>query len=88
MITEAHLLSVIDAFSSAKGWKDATISSHVFNDGKKVAQLRAGGSITLSRLNEAFYYLSKNWPDNAVWPDSVDRPLIEIVPAQIEEPPS
>jgi hypothetical protein len=82
MITEAHLLSVIDAFSSAKGWKDATISSHVFNDGKKVAQLRAGGSITLSRLNEAFYYLSKNWPDNAVWPDSVDRPAIEADPAQ------
>ena len=88
MITEAHLLSVIDAFSAAKGWKDATISSHVFNDGKKVAQLRAGGSITLSRLNEAFYFLSKNWPENAEWPESVQRPTVETVSIQIEEPPS
>lgn len=74
MITEADLLSVIDAFAAARGWKDATISSNVFNDGKKVAQLRAGGTITLSRLNDAFNYLDKNWPEGATWPANVSRP--------------
>lgn len=74
MITETDLLSVIDAFSAAKGWKDATVSSNVFNDGKKVAQLRAGKTITLTRLNDALNYLDKNWPESAQWPANVHRP--------------
>jgi hypothetical protein len=74
MITEADLLAVIDAFSAAYGWKDATASTHLFNDGKKVAQLRAGGTITVSRLNDALQYLSSNWPRGARWPKGVKRP--------------
>lgn len=74
MITEADLLAVIDAFSAAYGWKDATASTHLFNDGKKVAQLRAGGTITVSRLNDALKYLSANWPRGARWPKGVKRP--------------
>jgi hypothetical protein len=74
MLTETDILSVVDAYSAAKGWKDATISSHVFNDGKKIAQLRSGGSITITRANNALKYLSENWPDGAVWPENVNRP--------------
>lgn len=74
MLTEADLLAVVDAFSAAKGLKDATISSHVFNDGKKISQLRNGRSITVSRANFALRFLSKNWPDGADWPDHVPRP--------------
>jgi hypothetical protein len=74
MITELDLLTVIDRFSAAKGWKDATVSSRVFNDGKKVDQLRSGGTITLTRLNDALHFMSVNWPENAEWPDNIWRP--------------
>lgn len=76
MITETDLLAVVDAFSAAKGWKDATISSHVFNDGKKISQLRNGRSITVARANGALRFLSKHWPDGAAWPQHVPRPTM------------
>lgn len=77
MITETDLLSVVDVYSAAKGWKDATSSRHIFNDGKKIAQLRSGGTITLTRLNDALRYLARNWPDDAVWPENIEQPKIE-----------
>ncbi len=74
MITEAHLLSVLDAYAAAKGWTDATTSTRIFNDGKKVGQLREGGTITVSRLNDALQFMSANWPRGARWPKGVKRP--------------
>lgn len=74
MITEASLLSVLDAYSSGKGWKDGTASTRIFNDGKKVSQLRAGASITISRLNEALRRMSEDWPEGVEWPANVNRP--------------
>lgn len=74
MITEDDLLTVIDAYAAANGWTEATASSHVFNDGKKVGQLRAGGTITVTRLNETLKFLSANWPPRTKWPKSVKRP--------------
>lgn len=74
MITEATLLSVVEAYSSGKGWKEATASSRIFNDGKKVSQLRAGASITISRLNDALRFMSDDWPEGVEWPSDVTRP--------------
>lgn len=88
MITELNFLSVVDAFLVAKNWKDATLSSYVFNDGKKITQLRSGKTITLTRLNDALRYLSLNWPENAEWPETVQRPILELKTIPIEEPPS
>lgn len=88
MITELHFLSVVDAFLAAKNWKDGTLSSYVFNDGKKITQLRNGKSITVTRLNDALRYLSTNWPENAEWPEDVQRPILELKTIPIEEPPS
>lgn len=74
MITEDDLLTVIDAYATANGWTEATASSHVFNDGKKVGQLRAGGTITVTRLNETLKFLSANWPKRTRWPKQIKRP--------------
>ena len=88
MITEADFLSVVDAFLLASRWKDATLSSYLFNDGKKLSQLRDGRTLTVSRLNDALRYLSTNWPKDAVWPDSVMRPVLETKTIPIPDPPS
>lgn len=74
MITERDLLSVLDAYSDAHGLADATISYRIFNDGKKISQLRNGGTITVARLNETLQFLSSNWPRGARWPRGVKRP--------------
>lgn len=79
MITEADLLSVVDAYSAAKGWTDATTSTRVFNDGKKIAQLRDGGTITITRLNDTLQFLSSNWPRGARWPKGVKRPSAALI---------
>lgn len=75
MITEASILSVIDAYASATGAEDTTISSRVFADGKKIDAMRRGGSITLRRANEAIQWFSNNWPEAAEWPSDVHRPF-------------
>lgn len=76
MITENDFLLVVDAFAKAEGIKDATVSTRLFNDGKKISSIRAGGSITLQRVNDAMSFMSNNWPDGATWPESVSRPAI------------
>lgn len=83
MLTENDLLSVIDAFIAKTGVNDTTISARIFDDGKRVTQLRAGAGITLRRANDALAYLSAHWPDGAEWPDNVCRPHPQ--PAEVAE---
>lgn len=72
-----HLLSVADAYKSALSIEDTTVSARVFDDSKKLAALRDGADITVSRFNKAMHWFSDNWPDGAVWPKSVARPDME-----------
>ena len=75
----AHLLSVTDAYKSALGIEDTTVSARVFNDSKKLTALRTGADITVGRYNGAMHWFSANWPEGAVWPASVARPAVERV---------
>ena len=70
----ASLLSVIDAFGSARDISDARASTLIFNDGSKVKQLREGKDIGVRTLDRSLQWLSNNWPDGAVWPSDVPRP--------------
>lgn len=77
MINIQHLLSVVDAYRLATGTEDKTVSSRVFADSKKLAALRSGSDLTVSRFNDALRWFSANWPDEAAWPLDVDRPFVE-----------
>lgn len=68
------LLQVIDAYVAATGLADKTVSSRVFKDQKKIAALREGKDITVTRYQVSLQWLSDHWPDNAVWPSGVRRP--------------
>lgn len=77
-ITE--LLSIVDAYMNATGRKETTVSTSVFNDGKKLTGLRAGtADIGTRRYNSALVWFSENWPQGAAWPDGVMRPSAERV---------
>lgn len=69
-----HLLLVIEAYSKASGFSEATLSTKLFNDGKRVALLRAGADINTRTFTRVMKHLSDHWPENADWPAGVDRP--------------
>lgn len=76
MIEVRHLLVAIDVFRKATGLEDVTLSHRLFKDSKKLTALRAGSGITVDRFNNAFVWLSENWPDDTDWPADVPRPVL------------
>lgn len=71
---ERRFISVIDAYIAFLGLSDATASTRILNDGKRLTLIRNGAQITVRRANKALAWLSENWPDGAVWPENVNRP--------------
>jgi len=47
----------------------STVSSRVFNDGKKLKALEGGADISVGRFETAVRWFSMNWPDGAPRPD-------------------
>lgn len=75
MIWTKDILSAADAFLAAVPLQEKTLSGRIFGDQKKIAILRRGGELTTSRANNALIWLSDNWPNGAIWPDGVERPI-------------
>ena len=74
----SQLIAVADAYIAASNRKETTVSTSVFNDGKKLTALRSGAvDIGVRRFNVALEWFSANWPENAVWPECVVRPGVE-----------
>lgn len=78
MIEIETLLTLVDCYSAATGLPDSTVSYRLFDDTKKIANMRAGADITVGRFNHAVRWLSDNWPEGAVWPETIARPVSEI----------
>jgi hypothetical protein len=76
MIGTAELLQLARAYADAEGVSFTTISSRVFNDGKKLDAIAAGSDLYTSRLNRAVVWFSSNWPASAVWPAEIPRPAL------------
>lgn len=82
------VLTLVDAYRSARGLSDARVSTLVFNDGGKVKSLRGGRDIGVRRAEQAIEWFAQNWPANAEWPLGVRRPpapsasLPEVASAQ------
>lgn len=77
MIEIAHLLQLADAFQAVDPVSDTTLSFRVFKDSKKLAALRTGSDITTGRFNDALQWFGDNWPNGAVWPANIPRPLTD-----------
>lgn len=69
-----QFLSVVEAYCRAKGVSEATLSTHLFDHGSKIALLREGKDIMVSRLEAAMAMLSGDWPQGIDWPKGVERP--------------
>lgn len=74
MLTLTAFFIVADRYSEALHLAEATLSSKIFNDGKRLAAIRRGADVGVRRLESALYWLSDNWPDDLHWPAEVSRP--------------
>jgi hypothetical protein len=79
-----HFLSLVDAYRKATGLAEATISTRVMKDGKRLRELRAGRDIGVRRLEEAITWFSDHWPKDAPWPADIPRPeKANLTPEQV-----
>lgn len=74
MTLVSQLLIVTDAYRRARGLSQSRVATLLFNDGKKLALLRAGGDLVTGSYERALAWLSENWPDDTPWPADVRRP--------------
>lgn len=69
-----HLLILAKAYAKATGLSEATISTRVMNDGKRLAAIRSGKDIGSRRLEEAICWFARHWPADVPWPLGISRP--------------
>ncbi len=82
MYSIERLLHLIDAYAAAARLSPSTVSTKIFNDGKRVALIRAGGDIGTRQLARAIQWLSEHWPEGAIWPEGFDRPAPPAIPCE------
>ena len=82
----SDLFTLAAAYGKATGLAEASVSTRVLDGGGRLAQIREGRDIGVRRLRKALAWFSANWPENAVWPESIDRSTRLIDEVQIDEP--
>lgn len=80
-----QIIALTEAFGAARGIQDATVSTMVFADGKRVQAIRNGRDVGVLTTVKAVQWFSDHWPDNAEWPADIARPertdALEVVRA-------
>lgn len=74
MSTIDAFLRLTEAYCAAVGIAEATLSTRLFSDGKRIAEVRRGSDIGSRRLSRAVEWLSANWPDDLDWAADIARP--------------
>ncbi|MDE3023724.1 MAG: hypothetical protein KGI54_18060 [Pseudomonadota bacterium] len=69
------LLRIFNAYCGATRTSEARVSTIVLNGGHRIGSIQAGASFTVRTYERALEWFSANWPENAVWPDGVERPI-------------
>ena len=73
-----QLVIVSDIFANARGIGRKRVSTIVLGQGSKLDAVANGSAdVTTKTWEKAMQYYSNHWPQNAVWPVSIDRPLPE-----------
>lgn len=72
-----QLLCVARRYAELEGIPLSTVSSRVFDDGKKLKVLEEGGDINVGRLERALLWFSERVPEDK-WPADISRPSIPL----------
>jgi hypothetical protein len=76
-----HFFLLVEAYCSATGAAEATLSGKIFSDGKRIAAIRNGSDVGVRRMAIAICWFSEHWPEGAEWPACVPRPILSVAEA-------
>lgn len=68
------LIQLAETYSTATGVSLATIGKRALNDNTFLARIVHGQTFTVRTYDRVVQWLSDNWPKEAAWPQSVERP--------------
>lgn len=74
MTDMTQFLRLVAAYGKATGLAESTISSRLFDDGKRLRMLRDGRDVGIRKVQVAVAWLSDNWPADHPWPSDIPRP--------------
>jgi hypothetical protein len=69
-----QLLVLARAYLAATGLKTTTLSWRLFSDTNKLDAILAGKDLQVGRFENAMVWFAANWPEDAPWPEMVERP--------------
>ena len=70
----ASLITTSDIYCTAVGLSRSRVSTVIFNDGKALDRIAAGGDLTTRSFEKAMLWFAFNWPEATPWPEGVERP--------------
>lgn len=82
-MTIGEFLKLCEAAACAMKIAEATLSTRMLGDGKRISQIRSGKDIGARRLERAADWFAQHWPEGTPWPADVPRPgtsQLAIVP--------
>jgi hypothetical protein len=74
MVSIDIFLELVSRFAEVNGISEATVSTRLFNDGKRLKLLREGGDLGVRKLDDAVQFMSDHWPEGKSWPRNIRRP--------------
>ncbi|WP_377299761.1 hypothetical protein [Rhizobium sp. SGZ-381] len=69
-------MMLVETYAAASRKAEATVSAYLFNDGKRIGEVRSGSDIGVRRLERAVVWLSAHWPQGVAWPEGIPRPAV------------
>lgn len=66
---------VSDIYGERTGMSRDRLSTIILSGGKRLQNIDSGRDLNTATFERAMQWLSDNWPDGAVWPAEVPRPL-------------
>ena len=69
-----HLMMTARVFGIAENISLRTVSWRALGDSKKLNAILDGSDICVGRFAKTMRWFSDNWPENAIWPEGIERP--------------
>lgn len=77
---------VYDAFAKCDDTSRSTISHRIFGRVTKLQDVIDGADLNTLTYDRARKWFSDNWPENAVWPENVERPTVGMSLSEASHP--
>lgn len=83
LLGEDEIASLVMDLAKARGWKLTHAARMATGSGDTVARIKGGVGLTIRRAKAIIQRCSDLWPEDAIWPDGIERPT----PFESEESP-